>query len=795
MKRKEKCLLAALLAALLALGAAPLSLAESETNAQDMLPTLYITLQYDDPTIESTIHAVATVECRYPADPSGSSSGAPDTQISISAQNGMFLLEGTPAKISAGHIACGASYSFALDLGYDESQATERNEEGNIEPVLQITALSSEIGGCEYTCVFDITPTPRAYLYGINTTPDMQNSWLMARTIEGLAERLEGLYFDGQNIGTQSRITDISDPEACDFWSGLEQMKGFEPDANDVSYLYLLASPSQDKAGLRVIKEGRTADVSYAEIFAWLAENMKGRVIVFLDSAYAGRAVRDAASAGLDADYYSIIGVSMPTADTAETSVSTFFGGMLGAKLALFEGESASTGSLALWLSGNDDSNQMLTTLTSSGMVAYSYGNASNGIFALDPEWDSGVRILAVKDENCVPYVLDALELYYRYLREEAVPKEGLATTGTEILGKDCRNWVNMCELGASGFISAMVCDFDRNGTQDMVTLNAVLTEETDVSCYSHKSSYYKYDLHFCWELRLYQIENGKVVLADKISCQCMIPEKFSMIYQGSANMYVGESEGIIHIRVGSAYCGTDTQETSSWLWCRVDDGRLVDEVREEGLDIDRVGAARLSRLQDKEEAARLDEAMHIVKAEYEEITSDKYVYKVDEKTELAAILSGEIPARYFEPVVCPDYASPEENEGCAALLNGIRQALETIYPEVEESRTDALTSFALTTPDGIHISLQCTDEGLPTSIDIRTYTGTDEWEDEFRAVLQAILARPEVGLTESEIAACNAFRWKNGTDFDAPGGRARLRFNYEPMNNEGAILTVYINR
>lgn len=420
---------------------------------------------------------MATVECRYPADQSGSNSGAPDTQISISAENGMFLLEGTPVKISAGHIACGASYSFALDLGYDESRATERNEEGKIEPVLQITELSSEIGGCEYTCVFDITPTPRTYLYGINTTPDMQNSWLMARTIEGIAERLEGLYFDGQNIGTQSRMTDISDPEACDFWSGLEQMKGLEPDANDVSYLHLLASPSQDKAGPRVIREGRTADVSYAKILAWLAENMKDRVIIFLDRAYAGRAVRDAASAGLDADYYSIIGVS------------TFFGGMLGTKLALFEGESANAGSLALWLSGNDDSNKLLTTLTNSGMVAYTYGNASNGIFALDPEWDSSVRILAVKDENCVPYALAALELYYRYLREEAVPKEGLTTTGTEISGKDHRNWVNMCELGASGFISAMVCDVDRNGTQDMVTLNAMLTEETDVSYYNWKSS------------------------------------------------------------------------------------------------------------------------------------------------------------------------------------------------------------------------------------------------------------------------------------------------------------------
>lgn len=172
----------------------------------------------------------------------------------------------------------------------------------------------------------------------------------------------------------------------------------------------------------------------------------------------------------------------------------------------------------------------------------------------------------------------------------------------------------------------------------------------------------------------------------------------------------------------------------------------------------------------------------------------DRYVYKVDEKTELAAILSGEIPARYFEPVVCPDYAALEVSKGCVALFNGITQALETIYPEVEESGIDTLTFFADNA--GWHSRQPAVHGRWPAHEHRYPHIHRHEqWEDEFRAVLQAVLARPEVGLTESEIAACNAFRWKNGTDFDAPGGRTRLRFNYEPLNNEDAILTVYINQ
>ncbi|MBP3312372.1 MAG: hypothetical protein J6L72_09085, partial [Butyricicoccus sp.] len=584
--------IAMLLTAVLVFGCVP-GWAEENAGEKDpaaLLPTLFITAEYDDRTKQGEITGEFTLECRYPEDPEGKATGAPDTVITFEGKEGLTFADGTPEKIEAGSIPCGGVYTFTLRLKYDETLVEDKEEKEEINPILQISANSPTIGGCVYTCIFDITPKPRALLMGVNTSPYLLDAYLMQDTIDALSAEFDRFYYDKQPISVSTSIMDVSDPGCAGFWDSMQTLKAFKPDENDVTYLYINAftegANGVPLSGILATEGKEKITVSYDEIFAWLSENIKGRVIVMADGKFAGKAVRSFSSSGLDAEYCNVFCVNTPTASSAAGGQGTPYQGMMARSIAEAAEPvySASTFS-ALLSKANLPTNKFLMDTTGAPMSAYYAGASGNLLFATDPKYDSGVRILDVKEEKCVVMPLDPLMLYYQYLREIAVPEEGLATPGTitgpvsSHIDTSEDHWAGLAAQGGQGFVSAAVNDFDKNGTQDMIAVYAQaqhlpFSERAHIPSRYDKTISRISDMNFCWYLRLYQIEEGKVVLADSIRAAYV--ETHMSWPSGEAHIYIKESEGRVYIHGGGGFIGTDSEDGANGFMVTIHEGKIV---------------------------------------------------------------------------------------------------------------------------------------------------------------------------------------------------------------------------
>ena len=190
-------------------------------------------------------------------------------------------------------------------------------------------------------------------------------------------------------------------------------------------------------------------------------------------------------------------------------------------------------------------------------------------LYCTNPEFDDDRRLLTVIEET-VEYRSD-LELYYDYLREQVMPEIGMARRDEPAIGEcrfDAAYWADvMADQCVSGLLSASVCDLDRNGSLDMITLtitprDLALIERTGI--------------HFSVNLDMYQIENGKVVRSDSRE-DILFVNKENFGIWSHMRCWMVDYNAQISL---TASCYSSAGNSDEWVHafsCTFQNGRIVD--------------------------------------------------------------------------------------------------------------------------------------------------------------------------------------------------------------------------
>lgn len=165
----------------------------------------------------------------------------------------------------------------------------------------------------------------------------------------------------------------------------------------------------------------------------------------------------------------------------------------------------------------------------------------------------------------------NALEMYYAYLNEQVVPEIGLARRDDLITGErrfDTAYWADLLYgQGVSGLLSASVCDLDKNGSLDMMTLtvaprDAALIDQTGI--------------YFSVNLDMYQIENGQVVCSDSRENILFVNKENLGIWSHMRCWMVDYNDQISFRAACYSSAGNSDEWTHSFS-CTFSNGRIVD--------------------------------------------------------------------------------------------------------------------------------------------------------------------------------------------------------------------------
>ena len=159
--------------------------------------------------------------------------------------------------------------------------------------------------------------------------------------------------------------------------------------------------------------------------------------------------------------------------------------------------------------------------------------------------------------------------------------------------------------------------------------------------------------------------------------------------------------------------------------------------------------------------------------------------------------MNGTKKAKYYEPVVLPDYVAPPISTGSEQYCGLIRSIMQDVFPGAElteEYTSDSHQQFRIRIPGTVTVDVSCTEEGIPTKIDVRSRSGVDEWKDEFQAIYDAVLRLPETGLSEEEYAQLSGYRLKKYDSFQSANDRVHGQFLPQPMYEDYAILMIYLD-
>lgn len=207
-------------------------------------------------------------------------------------------------------------------------------------------------------------------------------------------------------------------------------------------------------------------------------------------------------------------------------------------------------------------------------MVAYQFNPICLGLcdaplYCSNPEYDDGRRLLTVIEET-VEY-RSGLEMYYDYLREQVMPEIGMARRDEAVIGErrfDAAYWADvMYDQCVSGLLSAAVCDLDKNGSLDMITLTVTPRDWKQI-----KLS----EMYYSVNLDMYQIENGRVVRSDSREDILYINQENFGIWSHMRCWMVDYND-----RIGlRASCYSSAGNSDEWTHtfsCSFQNGRIVD--------------------------------------------------------------------------------------------------------------------------------------------------------------------------------------------------------------------------
>ena len=203
----------------------------------------------------------------------------------------------------------GSFQQFFAHLTYKDPGAGYAPEENKEQrPILRIHATTLNCGEVDYTCYFDARSHARAYVI-VQTERENGKPAAYSEVLRR-SGYLVGRHFE--ECAYQYHIVDVKaifNPE--DFWkNGIDYALNSGSDDNDITYIYLATHGGYnygENHGNGTLdffekseKEGEARKTVKIEDIAKAVQEIKGRVVVILDSCFSGRIVEEAEKMNLD---------------------------------------------------------------------------------------------------------------------------------------------------------------------------------------------------------------------------------------------------------------------------------------------------------------------------------------------------------------------------------------------------------------------------------------------------------------------------------------------------------------
>ncbi|MBE5814687.1 MAG: hypothetical protein E7320_05715 [Clostridiales bacterium] len=764
--------------------------AELPEHSENAEPYLALFVEYEKSSEYCTTHAKATM--RYiNSNGKSDNSVAKDIVIELEAEDTLEIAEGSNRIFYYSELACGGEFTFEFDLF---CQFPTEYVETIPEPRLTITARSANVGGCEYTCLFDSTTEPRALLWGWDCGNKTENA--IRNDLAMMDELFGDSYYNMQPVDTYYSYED------SDIWVLVQSLSTLETDENDITYVYINAHGATYGKDYRIIPgffaycPGTSVSVDdkvlknkdivlYNQLFANLAQRLKGRVVFILDICFSGMALSRAEKAGFGADDYAII-TSVNAVDTAG-AYDNWLTDDYGWFTKELHDEFADLADVQYVEDVyNYMSNYADTHVTFNHMDPQVGGNTALPLFCLDATaWIDDPELVIVEEHlECNPQ----LEMFYKYLREVVVPEIGLvpyeASKGPQSYGEAF--WAGVIEQ-TGGLLSAAVNDFDFDGTNEMLTVS--IPKRTEGEIVSE-------DKYMSFDLTLYQIIDGVVQPTDVWEDALSMNEK-NALNEDNMRVRLVEWNDRTYVFTSAFFTSGNSYDGSDSGFCIIKDGKFVesgflpvgqfDFFTEDGApyqtynkDLDDVYASK-EELKAKNPGDiiatwNFDYFERYYSPELDRYTfTDLYIGRADDYTDLLPILNGEKEPKLFDTFTLTatpvPTASPEELSVDAmrkARKEAVAAAIDAIDPDPDFEAGRYYASIS-----------DSRDTGAISQILV---FGPDSGDS---AVLMkkfiAAISVPEVGLDADVIIALSNFDYKNewslvynGFDLsygDTPGG------------------------
>ncbi len=780
-KRRVLCLLLALLILLSAVPAMADNALGSELLKQieenDKKYNYFeVFAEYGEPDDEGYLPAEIRISLKQGTE-SEKAVSAKGVVIYVEGQDGLEILSGGGYHLPDYDMTVDESITLHLKLFYNDRKHSGFDEGGELripEPTLIVTAYANNTQKTTYTCRFDGTTVPRAMVMGWKMDGGFYNDIALENDYDMMIRAFGMSHYNGRRTAVMGRME-------REFWGILEEMRGWETDGNDVTYIYINAHGPYDSLsdsdiisainkaagniryipGFKAVSDSeyvavvdgvsyRENVVLYADMYKKLQEILEGRVVIIIEACYSGQAIDDALHFGVVDDGYTVI-TAAPR--DKESDVGTYivdwmydypteYGVFTKKMTDYFESSSEPLYATGLMEYIRNDKKENPISyigrtldpqiITFEDEVVFC---ASKDKWIKDPE-------LVVKEE-LIDVDMGWPRIYYAYLREEIVPEIGLAANEVNgVLGENAYFW-NEHNPELSGLLSAAVCDFDMDELPELMTVSVTprRPEETDEACYS-------------MDLTLYRYEKGEVVETDRFENAVEMIGEHRNIYLSSASVSVTEYEGEVDLYVASSFTPVSPlnydYSEGRYLHFDIKDGKFIEtEGRPRGLNYYTLEGEPFSASEprtmsyDAEYLLRMkyrrDNGLKNQSVEYlNEI--DPCFYEAGDLTHLREYINGMMEPDYFELI---RLTSKDE--------------FKSEFEQASEANSFAVKAAVGTLADECGVNVYTNEDTLLID-EIKIYA-PEQWgrDDERLQQLQqaylAIISLDGLGLTEAEYA------------------------------------------
>lgn len=403
-------------------------------------------------------------------------------------------------------------------------------------------------------------------------------------------------------------------------------------------------------------------------------------------------------------------------------------------------------------------------------------GNGDTLLYCSNASYDNEERKLVVVDEQ-IEY-MSALELYYAYLREWVVPDIGMARREDPIVGDsgyDAKFWADLLYLhGASGLMSAVVCDLDKNGSMDMITLTVNPREQALIEAT---------DIYYSVNLEMYQIENGQVVRSDVAEDIILVNEKHRSCWC-YMTFWMNEYDGKITFYGKGYYTEGLSYDGGMSFSCGFESGKITAAPEQPSLFSGRYmtedGRNYEILSSSQGEYRHMGDGVAFLENEGSYHYTVGYLYDAIDYTSLYEYIYGYAEPKVYEPMKL--LLRPEETASPAELRK------EAVKAGINQSVSDAMAAMGA---EAYSYSVSC-DRNTGEATQVIIYSNKIDYSavdtEKLRAMGLAVLNAPEVAASGEAVSAMENFEFSKKRK-EKTAGSCMITFMMIPDGTYALVL------